>query len=149
MVYCSIHGLKQKQATEYINKDAGLTLDVDTVGRRLREFNSEQNTNQWLMDYTRIGYLLEQKKSVDVLTTLREHLMEELHFLKERLAADREAKNDVTTKMNELSTLAQAIIKADERIEDLRLGTPIIAQLKKKLEESNNGKEIKAELPKP
>ena len=117
---CSIFRLTDKESQHYIEQYTNVILHEKTINKKRKELESDPVINQWLGYQTRIGFVKEHKKRMEEIEKVQSKLMKK--FLQT---------NDTQTIME----LSDKIVNVNKRLSELNLGSPIIAQIKKKLEE--------------
>jgi len=119
---CITYRLTDKESQSYVKQYTVVTLSEKYINKKKKEIESEPNITQWLNHHTRIGFIREHKTRMNEMEKIQEKL---IHlFLSE---------ND--TKL--LLLISERIESINRRLSELNLGSPIIAQIKKKLEVAN------------
>jgi len=123
---CVNYGFTEKEALSYIKARLGKEISTDAYYRRKRQVDSGQYANEWMSYYTRVGFLVKHKQILEVVEmvqqdTLRDYIIE--------MSKSIEKRNP------ELIMKYRYEIRENAKLlQELSLGTPIIAQIKARLE---------------
>jgi len=119
------YGLSEKEALAYIKARLGKEISAETYYRRKKIVDSGDYASDWLNYFSKIGFVVKHKEIIDVVEmvqkdTIRDYLIEQSKSF--------ELKNK-----NEIARLRYEIRENAKLIQELSLGTPIIAQIKAKI----------------
>ena len=123
---CSTFRLTDKESQHYIEQYTRVKLHEKTINKKRKELESDPEINQWLGYQTRIGFVKQHRMR-----------MEEMEKVQGRLMRTFLQTNDTQIIME----LSDKIVNVNKRLSELNLGSPIIAQIKKKLEEVQYARE--------
>ena len=123
---CINYGFSEKEALTYIKSRLGREISIETYYRRKKSIDSGKYTNEWLNHFSRIGFVVNHKSIIEVVEglqhdTLRDYLIEQ-------------SKPFELENKNEISKLWYEIREGAKLLQEFYLGTPIIAQLKAKID---------------
>ena len=116
---CSTYRLTDKESQNYIEQYTKVKLHEKTINKKRKELEQDPHINQWLGHHTRIGFVKEHKKRMDEIEKVQEKLMKQ--FLQ-------------TNETQTIMELSDKIVNINKRLSELNLGSPIIAQIKQKME---------------
>jgi len=123
---CVTYRLTDKDSQEYIKQYTEITLSEKYINKKKKEIESDPNIQQWLNHHTRIGFIKEHKTRMGEMEKIQQKLIK--LFLSE-------------TDIKLVATLSERIESINRRLSELNLGSPIIAQIKLKMEVANTGKD--------
>ena len=120
------YGFSEKEALSYIEIRLGREISAETYYRRKKKIDSGDHAKEWLNYFTKIGFVVKHQeiiKTIEMIQkdTIRDYLMENSKSLE-------------TRNKNEISKLRYEIRENSKLMQELSLGTPIIAQIKAKIE---------------
>lgn len=123
---CVNFGFNEREALTYIKARFGKEISAETYYRRKREVDSGEYAKEWLSYFTKIGFTIKHKQILDVVEmvqndTIRDYLIER-------------DKPQQIRNQNEIRQLRYDIRENSKLIQELSLGTPIIAQIKAKID---------------
>ena len=121
---CITYRLHDKDAQQYIKSYTGKKLSQGYISKKKKEVESEPKINLWLNHHTRIGFIRDHKSRMDEMEKVQGKLMN--LFLTE-------------TNVRIIALLSERIESINTRLSELNLGSPIIAQIKQKMEVANTG----------
>jgi len=123
---CINYGFTEKEALTYIKSRLGREISSDAYYRRKKSINSGEYANEWINQFSRIGFVVKHKSIIEVIEGLQQDTLKD--YLIEN-SKPFELKNK-----NEISKLRYEIRESAKLLQELYLGTPIIAQLKAKID---------------
>jgi hypothetical protein len=127
---CINYGFSEREALSYIKaRLGGKEISAETYYRRKKNIDSGNYANEWLNYFSRVGFVVKHKQIIEVVEkmqqdTLRDYLIEQ--------SKPYEIRNK-----NEVSRLRYEIRESAKLLQELSLGTPIIAQIKAKIDNRN------------
>jgi hypothetical protein len=125
---CITYKLSESEAVQYIETRYGKPIAIPTYKARKARVLSDESTNIWLHNFTRIGYVKNHQHDIEVIEKLRDDSMHQLQIEISRQSRDEykilKLKNDIRENTQLLS--------------ELNLGTPIVSAIKAKLEQKND-----------
>lgn len=127
---CISFNLKPEEAREYIRIESGHKISRTHYYRIREKQLSEESSQTWLNQFTRIGFVQNHRKLLDDATKVYEGSLNRYFIESIRNPPDKELIIKLESSYRENAKL----------VSDLSAGTPIIAALKAKLQESNNNK---------
>jgi hypothetical protein len=118
-------GLTEKEALKYIEIEFGRPVSPKTWRRRKAYMMSEPSTQEWLNNFTRIGFVLHHRKQIDDIQKIQDDSLE------------RYFRESIKEKPNEqlILQLKEDIRQNSKLLSEYGLGTPIISKIKAKLAE--------------
>ena len=125
---CINYGLSEKEALTYIKTRLGREISADAYYRRKKNINSGDYANEWINYFSKIGFVIKHEQIIEVIEGLQQDT------LKDYLIENNKP-FEIRNK-NELSKLRYEIRESAKLLQELYLGTPIIAQIKRKLEQA-------------
>ena len=126
---CSTYRLTDRESQDYIKQYTDVELHEKTINKKRKQLENDPHINQWLNHHTRIGFVKEHKTRMNEMEKVQGRLMKK--FLQ-------------TTDIQTIMELSDKIVNVNKRLSELTLGSPIIAQIKKKLEEAEIARETTA-----
>jgi len=126
---CVNYGLSENEALTYIKTRLGREISPDAYYRRKKSINSGEYANEWINYFSKVGFVVKHKQIIEVIEkmqhdTLKDYLIEN-------------SKSYEIRNKNELSKLRYEIRESAKLLQELYLGTPIIAQIKAKIDQKN------------
>ena len=123
---CVNYSFSEKEALTYIKTRLGREISADAYYARKKKVDSGDYAKEWLSYFTKIGFVVKHKQIIDVIEmiqkdTIRDYLIEQ--------NKPREIRNQ-----NEIQRLRYEIRENSKLIQELSLGTPIVAQINAKIE---------------
>jgi hypothetical protein len=123
---CVNFGLRENEALAYIKVRLGREISKDAYYERKKKVDSGEYAKEWLSYFTKIGFTIKHKQILDVVEmvqqdTIRDYLIEQNrpHETRDKL---------------EIRQLRYDIRENAKLIQELSLGTPIVAQIKAKID---------------
>ena len=121
---CITYRLKEPEAMRYIAIRYGKSIALPTFRRRKASVLSDESTNMWLNNFTRIGFVKNHQQDIEVIQKLRDDSIRQLFIEQIRKPRDE----------YKILKLKQDIRDNTQLLSELNLGTPIISAIKAKLE---------------
>jgi hypothetical protein len=119
------YGLSEKEALAYIKaRLGGKEISVNVYYKRKKKVDSGEHSQQWFSYYTRVGFMISHKNIIDTIGMIQKDTIRDYLILQ-----NREIKDPV-----EIRQLRYDIRENCKLLQELSLGTPIIAQLKAKID---------------
>ena len=123
---CVNYGFTEKEALSYIKvRLGGKEISADAYYRRKKHVDSGDYANEWLGYFSRVGFVVKHKQIIEVVETLQQDSLKD--YLIEQ------SKPFELRNKNEISKLRYEIRENAKLLQELSLGTPIIAQIKAKI----------------
>ena len=123
---CINYGFSEKESLAYIKSRLGREISAETYYRRKKSISSGEYANEWINYFSKIGFVVKHKQIIEVIEGLQQDTLKE-YFIEK-------SKSYEVRNKNELSKLRYEIRESAKLLQELYLGTPIIAQLKAKIE---------------
>jgi hypothetical protein len=127
---CINYGFTEKEALSYIKARLGREISPDAYYRRKKHVDSGDYASEWLNYFTKIGFVVKHKQVIEVIEmvkkdTIRDYLIEQdkPHELKNK---------------DQIQRLRYDIRENAKLLQELSLGTPIIAQIKARINNNQN-----------
>ena len=124
---CLLYGFSEKESMEYIGKRFGKPISLSVYYTRKRNIEAGKQADQWLTYFTKAGFLVHHKQLLDSLNMIQQDNFKRL--LREL--------DKPYEEQNELNILAikREIRENVKTLAELGTSTPIVSQVKKKMEE--------------
>jgi hypothetical protein len=122
---CINYGFSEKESLSYIKaRLGGKEISAETYYRRKKQIDSGNYANEWLSYFSRIRFVVKHKQIIDVIEmvqkdTIRDYLIEQ---------------NKPYKNAEEIRRLRFDIRENAKLLQELSLGTPIIAQIKARVD---------------
>jgi hypothetical protein len=126
---CITFGLSEKESLEYIKVRYGKPISRASFTRIKSYIVSDRQTDTWLNNFTRIGFVKNHQQDIEVIRTLRDDSMRQL-----LIETNRQQRDEY-----KILKLKDNVIETTKLLSELNLGTPIISSIKVKLSEKENG----------
>ena len=123
---CINYGLSEKEALTYIKSRIGREISSNAYYRRKKNINSSEYAKEWINYFSKIGLVVKHKSIIEVVEGLQQDTLKD--YLIEQ------SKPFEIRNKNEISKLRYEIRESAKLLQELYLGTPIIAQLKAKMD---------------
>jgi hypothetical protein len=120
---CVMFRLKPEERIEYIQMETGKVLKPRTINKKIELYNSEERTNTWMNEFTRIGFIKFQQEHMERLQTMLEQSYRDLY--EEQKKPD---KNIYIIRMLRADIRATTTL-----LHEFALGTPSLAAVREKL----------------
>jgi hypothetical protein len=118
-------GLSEKEALSYIKARLGRQISADAYYRRKKQIDSGNYASEWLNYFTKVGFVVKHKEIIDVIEMVQQDTLKD--YLNEQ------SKPFEIRNKNEVSKLRYEIRENAKLLQELSLGTPVIAQIKAKI----------------
>jgi hypothetical protein len=125
---CITYKLSESEAVEYIRHRYGKSIATITYKHRKAQILSDESTNIWLNNFTRIGFVKNHQADIETIEKIRD---DSIHQLQIEIAKDPRDEYKILK-------LKQDIRDDTQLLSELNLGTPIISAIKAKLESKAN-----------
>jgi hypothetical protein len=127
---CINYGFTEKEALSYIKTRLGKEISKDAYYRRKKIVDSGSYAKEYLSYFTRIGFVIKHMQIIETVEmiqkdTIRDYLIEK-------------DKSEEIRNKNEIRQLRYEIRENCKLLQELSLGTPIIAQIKAKIDQLQN-----------
>ena len=123
---CINYGLSENEALTFIKTRLDREISSDAYYRRKKSIDSGDYAKEWINYFSKIGFVVKHKSIIEVIETMQQDTLKD--YLIENNKSY-ELKN-----RNEISKLRYEIREGAKLLQELYLGTPIIAQLKAKID---------------
>ena len=123
---CITYNLDTNEAVQYITARYGKPVAASSYKARKARVLSDESTNIWLNNFTRIGYVKNHQQDIETISKIRDDSMHQL-----QIEIDRQPNRDEY----KILKLKQDIRDNTQLLSELNLGTPIISAIKAKLEQ--------------
>lgn len=123
---CINFGLNEKESLSYIKSRFGKEISAETYYRRKKSINSGNYANEWINYFSKVGFVVKHKQIIEVIEGLQQDTLQDYLIEKSK---PYEIRNK-----NEVSKLRFEVRESAKLLQELYLGTPIIAQIKAKIE---------------
>jgi hypothetical protein len=120
------YGLSEKESLTYIKARFGKEISTFAYYSRKRKIDSGSYAQTWLNYFSKVGFVVKHKQIIEVVEKMQQDTLKD--YLIEN------SKPFEIRNKNELSKLRYEIRESAKLLQELYLGTPIIAQLKAKIE---------------
>lgn len=124
---CVNFGLSEKESLQYIEARFGKSIAARTYYLLKKKIDNGQYSKEWLSYFTKVGFLVTHKKIIDLMEMIQKDTLKEYLAEKEKTEPDQRSEHKIIRLRNEIRENAKLL-------QELSLGTPIIAQIKAKLE---------------
>ena len=125
---CVNYGLTEKQALMYIKARLGKEISKKTYYQRKKEVDTGESANEWLSFFTKVGFVIKHKQIIEVIETVQKDTLQDYLIEQSRNHDDKDK--------HEIRQLRYEIRENAKLLQELSLGTPIIAQIKAKLDQN-------------
>ena len=119
------YGLSEKESLSYIKSRFGKEISNNAYYSRKRKVDSGEYASQWLNYFTKVGFVVKHKEIIDVIEMVQQDTLKD--YLNEK-SKPFELKNK-----NEIAKLRYEIRENAKLLQELSLGTPVIAHIKAKI----------------
>jgi hypothetical protein len=124
---CINYGFSEKEALSYIKaRLGGKEISADAYYRRKKNIDSGNYAKEWLNYFSRVGFVVKHRQIIEVIEKMQQDILKD--YLIEQ-SKPYEIRNK-----NEIKQLRYEIRENAKLLQELSLGTPIIAQIKAKIE---------------
>ncbi len=122
---CINYGLSEKESLSYIKARLGKEISADAYYRRKKQVDSGKYAKEWLSYFSKVGFVVKHKQIIDVIEMVQKDTIRDYLILQ----------NSTNNKdPEEIRRLRYEIRENAKLLQELSLGTPIIAQIKAKIE---------------
>ena len=125
---CLLYRLTESEALDYIEKRYGKKIGLTSYKVRKAKLRSDVSTNIWLNHFTRIGFVQSHQGHIERINKLCDDSM---HQLEKEIS-----KPNRNERM--ILQLKDSIMEATKLLVGLDMGSPIIAEIKTRLEQKEN-----------
>ena len=130
---CINYGFSEKDALSYIKaRLGGREISAETYYRRKKIVDPGSYASEWISYFSRVGFVVKHKQIIDIIEMIQRDILRDYLFEQNRNTDDRNQPL--------IRQLRFDIRENSKLLQELTLGTPIIAQIKvriDKLEEEN------------
>ncbi len=126
---CVIFNLSEKESLEYIRMRFGKSIAQSYFYFIKKSIQSDRNTQAWLNDFCRIGFVSEHRKRLEKLQLVQKILFEMLY--KEWQKGESADQNIAISIVDEISRIGKGLTS-------LQSGSPILAQVKALLKQRSS-----------
>jgi len=131
---CINYGFTEKESLTYIKDRLGKEISKDAYYRRKKIVDSGRYAKEYLSYFTRSGFVVKHMQIIEIVEmiqkdTIRDYLVE------------KDKPEEIRNK-NEIRQLRYEIRENCKLLQELSLGTPIIAQIKAKIDRLQNTNEL-------
>jgi hypothetical protein len=130
IVDCNMYNLNEKESLEYIKQRLGKEISGRTYRRYCKHIGNDEATQNWINQYTKIGFLITHKEIMDVIDTLQKDTLRD--YLTEN-SKPYEEKNHSRIQM-----YRNLLRENSKLLSDLSAGSPIISQVKARIDEAES-----------
>ncbi len=124
---CVNYDFTEKEALSYIKaRLGGKEISAETYYRRKKQINCGNYAKEWLNYFSKIGFVVKHKQIIEVVEKMQPDSLKNYLIEQNR---PYEIRNK-----NEIKQLRYEIRESAKLLQELYLGTPIIAQIKAKIE---------------
>jgi hypothetical protein len=125
------YGLSEKESLAYIKaRLGGKEISPNAYYNRKRKVDSGEYSQHWLNFFSKTGFVIKHKQIIEVIEGLQQDSLKD--YLIEKSKQPFESRNK-----NEISKLRYEIRESAKLLQELYLGTPIIAQIKARIDQKN------------
>jgi len=125
---CCTYNLSEKESLEYVKIRLGKSISCRHYYRIKRKVSSEPFTQSWLDYHTRIGFAIEHRKRIWEIELLQRTCIQ--------LFKNEVEKSESEQNLDSILAISNIILKNNAKLSELSLDTPIIAQIKRRLEDA-------------
>ena len=122
---CVNYGFSEKESLTYIKSRFGREISPGVYYKYKKYIDSGEHANDWLNYFTKVGFVINHKQIIDTIEmlhkdTIRDYLIEQ---------------NQPNKNKYQIRQLRLDILDISKLLQELALGTPIVAQIKAKISE--------------
>ena len=121
---CITYKLDTNEAVQYIQTRYGKPVAASSYKARKARVLSDDSTNLWLSNFTRIGFVQSHQTDIETISKIRDDSMHQL-----QIEIDKPDRDEY-----KILKLKQDIRDNTQLLSELNIGTPIISAIKSKLE---------------
>jgi hypothetical protein len=122
---CVNYGFSEKESLAYIKARFGREISSRSYHRFKVKVESGEHANDWLNYFTKVGFVINHKQIIDVIEMIQKDIVRD--YLIEQ--------NKPNKNKYEIRQLRFDIRDNAKLLQELALGTPIVAQIKAKIQE--------------
>jgi len=127
---CVNYGFSESEALAYIKARLGREISADAYYRGKKQVDSGHYAKEWLNYFTRVGFVVKHKKIMEIIENLVKDILRDYLIEQSKPYAQKD--------MELIQKLRSEMMQACKILQDLSLGTPIIAQIKAKIEHAES-----------
>ena len=120
------YSLSEKESLAYIKARFGKEISSNAYYNRKRKVDSGYYAQTWLNYFSRIGFVVNHKKIIDTVEMIQKDTIRDYLILQNSTTNNKDPE--------EVRKLRYDIRENCKLLQELSLGTPIIAQIKSKIE---------------
>ena len=124
---CLLYGFTEKESMEYINTRFGKEISTSFFYKRKKKVEAGKQADQWLTYFTKTGFLIHHKQLLDSINMIQQ---DNFKRLVKELEKPYEEQNDF-----KILSIKRDIRKNVKTLAELGTSTPIVSEVKKKIEE--------------
>ena len=121
---CINYGFTENESLKYIKARFGKEISSRTYYKYKKNIDNGDYANEWLSYFTKVGFVVKHKQIMEVIEQLQKDIQKE-YFI---------ATNEKTQNPYNIRQLRYEIRENAKLLQELSLGTPIIAQIKAKMD---------------
>lgn len=125
---CINYNFNERESLTYIKSRLGRDISADAYYRRKKQINSGDYAKEWLNYFSRVSFVVKHKQIIEVVEKIQQDSLKD--YLIEQ------SKHYEIRNKNEIKQLRYEIRENAKILQELSLGTPIIAQIKAKIDQS-------------
>lgn len=139
---CITFRLHEKEALEYIEKEFGQPLSKRAYWQRRHNLQSPTSSKLWINWFSGIGFVQLHQKQIDDIVIILEDSFQTLHRLThpnanpDQIIKSKPQRGDE----NLILKIKENIMESEKLLADLGMGIPIIAAIKKRIEDAYEGR---------
>jgi hypothetical protein len=130
VVDCNTYSLNERESLEYIKQRLGRPISGRTYRRYKTNLNYDEMTQAWINQYVKVGFLTTYKEIFDIIDIIQKDTLRD-YFTEN--SKTYEVKNHARIQM-----YRNSLRENSKLLSDLGSGSPIIAQLKARIDEADN-----------
>ena len=124
---CVNYGFSQNESLAYVKARFGKEISVGTYYKFKKNIDNGTYSQQWLNYFTRIGFVIKHQQIIEVIEMVQKDTIRDYLIEQNQTGEDRSQFN--------VRSLRTDIRENAKLLQELTLGTPIIAQIKAKLDQ--------------
>ena len=134
---CVNYGFTEKEALAYIKaRLGGKEISADAYYRRKKQIDSGDYASEWLNYFSKVGFVVKHKQIIDVIEMVQKDTIRDYLIIQNK--PQHELKKDI----DQIQRLRYDIRENAKLLQELSLGTPIIAQIKARMNNNQNHVEV-------
>lgn len=131
---CINYGFTEKEALTYIKARLGKEISKDAYYRRKKIVDSGSYAKEYLSYFTRIGFVVKHMQIIEVVEMIQKDIIRDY-------LVEKDKPEEIRNK-NEIRQLRYEIRENSKLLQEISLGTPILAQIKAKIDQLQNTNEL-------